>query len=193
MVNLKIVPYVASKFTILGALCAIQCTVLLTIVHAGNGLGSSWLVGFIILFLTSMVGVGIGLVISAVARSTEFAIGLLPVMIIPMVVLGGILQPVGEMNIAARGLCQLMPSRWGFEALLVHEAQNRPEGNYPNGNHGDMAEGSFPPSDRLGTMAGIVALIFMVALLAGAVGWILHSRDIHKKVLWKNPADRPAR
>jgi len=190
MVNLTIVSYVASKFAILGSLCAIQCAVLLTIVRSGNGLGCSWLAAFIILFLTSMVGVGLGLAISAVARSTEFAIGLLPVMIIPMVILGGILQPVGEMNIVAREFCQLMPSRWGFEALLVHEAQNRPEG----GGDVDMAEAYFPQeSERCGTQVGILALISMVAVLAVAVGWILHARDIHKKVLWKKPADRSVR
>ena len=35
MVNLKIVPYVASKFAVLSLLCVIQCVTLLGIVHWG--------------------------------------------------------------------------------------------------------------------------------------------------------------
>ena len=183
MVNLKILSYVFSKFTILGGLCAIQCIVLLAIVHAGNGFGSSWLLSLLILFLISMVGVGIGLVVSAVARSTEFAIGLLPVIIIPMVVLGGILQPIHEMNVIARALCQVMPSRWGFEALLVQEANERPVG--PNGI--DMAEQYFPyDTERLGTAAGLITLFTMSVLLYITVVWILSSRDIHRRTIW-NP------
>jgi ABC-type multidrug transport system ATPase subunit len=190
MVNLKIASYVASKLTIFGLLCLIQCAVLLTIVRIGCGFQSSWIGNFLLVFLCSMVGVGIGLVISAVARSTEFAIGLLPIMIIPMVILGGILQRVPEMNPVPHGLCQLMPSRWGFEALLVLEANNRDHGSLPSSSsvtdqhhteeQSDMAERYFPiDSDREGTPAAALALVFMLVLLTGLVAWILRFRDIH--------------
>ena len=56
MVNLKIPSYVASKFAVLGGLCILQCAVLLGIVHWGAGLVGPWVPMFLVLLLTSMVG-----------------------------------------------------------------------------------------------------------------------------------------
>ena len=99
------------------------------------------------------------------------------------------------MNTLSNGLCQLMPSRWAFEAALVLEAENRPKYSVPAKpdaaqpagqttanvkSDQDMAERYFPlDSDRSGTVAAVLALISMLALLAGAVVWILRLRDIH--------------
>jgi len=125
MVNLKIPAYLGSKFTVLGGICLIQCLILLGIVHAGTGLQSNWFAMFSVLLITSLVGVGIGLLVSTVARTSEVAIACLPLVLLPMVILGGILQPRHEMNWTAKWSSQLMPSRWAFESLLVMEANER--------------------------------------------------------------------
>ncbi len=126
MVNLKIPSYVLSKFTVLGLLCLIQCMMLLGIVHAGCSLEASWFVMLVALLLTSLVGVSIGLVVSSVARSSEVAIALLPLVLLPMVILGGVMQPLHKMSEPVRLVSHAMPSRWGFEALLVLESDARP-------------------------------------------------------------------
>jgi len=126
MVNLKIPSYVASKIAVLGGLCFVQCAVLLGIVYFAAGLQGPLLAMFVLVLLTSLVGLAIGLTVSALARTSEAAIAMLPLILIPMVILAGVLQPVYKMNSIARVLANVMPSRWAFEGLLLMEVQDRP-------------------------------------------------------------------
>ncbi len=131
MVNLKVPSYVGSKFMVLGGLCFVQCAVLLGIVYWGAGLKGPWLPMFLLLLLVALVGLGIGLTISALARSSEVAIALLPLVLLPLVILAGILQPVHEMSGLTQWMAQAMPSRWGFEGLLLLEIEERPKWTPP--------------------------------------------------------------
>ena len=71
------------------------------------------------------------LTISALARTSEVAIALLPLVLLPMVILAGILQPVHEMGKSTQWLAQAMPSRWAFEGLLLLEVADRPQWTPP--------------------------------------------------------------
>src|SRR5262249_20283851 len=127
MVNLKIVPYVASKFTVLGGLCVLQCLVLLGIVHLGGGMKAPLPLLFVVLMLSALVGTAVGLTLSALARTAGAAVALLPAVLLPMVILGGAIQPLHEMHRVPRWLCQVIPTRWAFEGLLLLEARERPK------------------------------------------------------------------
>lgn len=198
MVNLGIAAYLGSKLAVLYTVCLGQCAVLLGIVHWSNGLQGSWTALYLTMVLGAMVGVGIGLSISAAARSSEVAIACLPLVILPMVILGGVLQPLGDMNGAAKRVAQFMPSRWAFEAAILVESEVRPKWSPPNLSTAsdassspraqdemvdkprDMAEAFFPvETDRMGIPAGVVALLGMVAVLTIAAASILLSRDTH--------------
>ena len=109
MVNLKLGPYIASKLTTLSALCLFQCTILLVIVHYGAGLKGDWFSTFGILFLASSVGVALGLVISAIARTSEVAVAMLPLVILPLLIFGGDCQPIYKMHPSLRFACQSFP------------------------------------------------------------------------------------
>jgi ABC-type multidrug transport system ATPase subunit/ABC-type multidrug transport system permease subunit len=146
MVNLKIPSYVASKFTVLGGLCVVQCVILLAIVHWISGLSGPWLPMFGILLLTALVGLAIGLTISSLARTSEVAIALLPLILLPMVILAGVLQPVHKMNSAVQFLAHCMPARWAFESLLILESDERPTWSPPE------IEFPTPPAVPQGTL-----------------------------------------
>jgi hypothetical protein len=126
MVGLSLTAYLASKLVVLAGLGGIQCGILLAIVGRGCGLeapvGGAWLT----LFLAANVAAVIGLCASALARSAETAAGVLPLVILPMVILGGILLPLADLPGPAAVLADAMPSRWAFEGLLVPEADARP-------------------------------------------------------------------
>jgi energy-coupling factor transporter ATP-binding protein EcfA2/ABC-type multidrug transport system permease subunit len=126
MVNLKIPSYVMSKMTVLGLLCAFQCLVLLTIVYFACGLKAPFLGTYLILLLASAVGCSIGLLISAATKTTEAAIMLLPIVLLPMIIFGGGVKPIHEMKPMDK-VAQLIPSRWAFEANFVQEAKHRRE------------------------------------------------------------------
>jgi hypothetical protein len=124
MVNLSIFNYVMSKFVMLSALSIIQCTVLLGIVYPIIGLGGgSWhaflpMLGMLI--VTAMCAVAIGLLLSTVVVSTEAAMALTPIALIPQVVLGGRLVTMTTKG-WLKAVMSLIPARWSFEGVLGAE------------------------------------------------------------------------
>jgi len=120
MVHLSIVEYVLSKFLVLSAFSAVQCTVLLAIVFSALGLHGGplgFLTSLSMLMLTSFCSVGLGLLLSAVVQSSEAAMALTPIALIPQVVLGGLMVPVT--TVAWLGVPMLaVPARWGFEGVV---------------------------------------------------------------------------
>jgi len=122
MVNLQVLPYVASKFTLLGLVGGAQVALLYIIVRLGVGLeGSPWsYLG--VLWLTVLASTGMGLVLSAVVRSAEAAMAIVPIILIPQIVLAGFLVRLDpEDKIRLRYLAAPMVSRWSTEALLEVE------------------------------------------------------------------------
>lgn len=130
MVTLKLLPYVFSKLTVLLGLCIFQCGSMLAIVQLVCGLHGNFFWSFLVLLLASMIGAGIGLCISALMHTTESAIALLPVALLPVIALGGGMRPIYQMPKPGQILSLAIPSRWAFEANLLHEA-SAPEWGKP--------------------------------------------------------------
>ena len=68
-----------------------------------------------------MCGVGMGLFLSSIVRTSEAAMALVPLLLIPQVILGGAIMPVADMNTATWTLSQATISRWAFEGMLQAE------------------------------------------------------------------------
>jgi hypothetical protein len=205
MINLKIPSYVASKFTVLGVVCMIQCVLLLGIVHIGCGLRGLSPPMYGVLVLSAMIGIGLGLTVSALAKTAETAERLVPIILLPMIMLGCALMPRHEMPYPL--LTQPVPSRWAFEALLLMEAEKRgklitemgkpvkveliSDGGQGQANSSfkeDMAHDSFPAyeelarkgkKDRSGVKTSVAVLSGMFLTLVIAILIILKRRDIH--------------
>jgi ABC transport system ATP-binding/permease protein len=122
MVTLKLVSYVFSKLSILFVLGVFQCLCLLGIVYPTLGLKGNFGLDLLVLVLSAMVGTGIGLCISAFARTTESAIALLPVVLLPIIALGGGIRSVYQIDREFRWVTTAIPSRWAFEADLLGES-----------------------------------------------------------------------
>jgi ABC-type multidrug transport system ATPase subunit/ABC-type multidrug transport system permease subunit len=123
MVTLKLLPYVFSKFAVLLGLCIFQCGSMLAIVYLVCGLHSSFLYDFLVLLISSMIGAGLGLSISALSKTTESAIAMLPLVLLPIIALGGGMRPIYLMPSGGQILSAIIPSRWAFEANLLDEAK----------------------------------------------------------------------
>jgi hypothetical protein len=95
---------------------------MLAIVYLFLGLQGSFLSGFLVLLMASMIGAGLGLCVSAVARTNEAAIAMLPVILLPIIALGGGMRPVYQMPKIGQFISGAIPSRWAFEANLLDEA-----------------------------------------------------------------------
>ena len=197
MVGLTIPAYVAAKLTVLAVLCVLQCGLLLFIVGWLGSIESSYAFLFVSLLVTAMVGVTIGLLISAAAKTAEVAAGVLPLVILPMVILGGILLPLKDLPrspVPTHVLAAAMPSRWSFEAVFVEEAKVRPRVVPPDSQHSvprivsadstasaseDMAEKFFEKADREedGTILAILILATQAVVCIGGVSVLLLGRD----------------
>ncbi len=124
MVNLSILAYAASKFTVLGALCFLQCLMLLSITYFVLDFWGNPFFQLGILWLCSLAGLGMGLMLSALVRTNEAAIALVPILLIPQVILGGAIMPIDKMNPPTRAASEATITRWGFEGLLHAENLN---------------------------------------------------------------------
>ncbi len=121
MVNLSIPAYVLSKFFILGAVCLVQNVILLSMTYFVLDFWGNPIYHLAILWLASMAGVGMGLALSAVVRTEQAAMAMVPLLLIPQVILGGAIMPIDEMNEPTWGLSQVTVARWAFEGVLQTE------------------------------------------------------------------------
>lgn len=103
LVNLKIPSYVFSKFSVLSGIAFIQCLLFVGIL-AGMGRlrGGDFLAMVLVLYLTSLAGIATGLLFSAVVNSTEKAMSVLPLILIPQLLLSGYLKPINDIYIFDR-------------------------------------------------------------------------------------------
>jgi ABC transport system ATP-binding/permease protein len=123
MVNLKLFNYIFSKFLLLSVFCIIQCTVLLGIVFFSLGFHGgpqAFVIQLVTLIVVAMNSVSIGLLLSTVVMSSEAAMALTPIALIPQVVLGGLMVPMTT-NPLLEWPMYVMPSRWGFQGVVAQE------------------------------------------------------------------------
>ncbi len=123
MVNLGLFNYVFSKFVLLSLFCVIQCTLLLSIVFFAlgyNGGMQAFGIELFTMICTAMNAVALGLLLSTVVASSEAAMALTPIALIPQVVLGGLMVPMTT-NPMLQIPMYVMPARWGFQGIIAQE------------------------------------------------------------------------
>lgn len=119
LVNLGVLPYVVSKVAVLSIVSLIQSALLLGVFAAGVDLSDlGWDIYpklFAAIFLTSLGGMSMGLLISASVKNSDRAMALVPVLVIPQLLLAGAIVPLERMLLPGRALAQLMMSKWALE------------------------------------------------------------------------------
>ncbi|HTZ25513.1 MAG TPA: FHA domain-containing protein [Streptosporangiaceae bacterium] len=115
--------YLWSKLLVLGALSAIQAT-LMTVVGLigrpvpahGSLFGNSWIELVLAMAVLAIASMTIGLMISAVVRTSETTLVLLFISVMLQIVLtGGVIPIAGKAGVEQ--LAWISPSRWGFGAV----------------------------------------------------------------------------
>jgi len=121
LVNLKILPYVASKVIVLGVLNLMQAAIYLLIimlrVHFPDFDAKLVLSIYGTLYLVYISGMTMGLVISAFVANEDRATGLVPLVVIPQMTLAGTIITIGKMPQLGRLISNVAISRWSFEIL----------------------------------------------------------------------------
>lgn len=126
MVNLGILPYLASKLFVLGIIVGVQCLLLFAPLKFLDITGLMPMPGvflgipqFFVMILTAGVGIALGLLISALVKTSEMATSLVPLILIPQILFSGLVGVPSGINKAA-GL--LMPATWSFDAMKRYSA-----------------------------------------------------------------------
>lgn len=146
MVHLNALNFALSKFFVLAGLCVLQCSLLLGIVWFMLNLGggpNAFMIELGMLTLTAWSGVALGLLVSALVSSTEAAMALTPIALIPQVVLGGLMVPVTTVPWLGYPMA-LTPARWGFEGVIRPERWAEQSSPAWNIHLGDEARSSLP-------------------------------------------------
>jgi len=150
--DVRLIYYVMAKALTLAAFAIIQCALFTLIGNWLLALRGGFGIVFLAMFLTAGCGAAIGLVISALVSESKTGILIIPAVLIPQIILSGALIKYEEMNrnldfvytiqqwvnshpssaMPARSdlqvplICELMPTRWSYEALVFAQAKLNP-------------------------------------------------------------------
>jgi len=121
MVNLRLLPYIGSKLFVLMLIVSFQCFLLFGTLKLLDVTTLMKLPGIFagipqlfVMILTGMVGVALGLFISAVVKTSEMATSLVPLILIPQILFSGLVGvPVGIAKIVGT----TMPATWTFDEM----------------------------------------------------------------------------
>jgi len=121
MVNLRLLPYVGSKLFVLLLIVSTQCLLLFGSLKLLDLVGIFQLPGtfgglpqVVVMILTSMVGIALGLLVSAIVRTSEMATSLVPLILIPQILFCGL---VGVPKGISRVVGVVMPATWSFDEM----------------------------------------------------------------------------
>jgi hypothetical protein len=117
MFNLDVGAYLASKLGVQGVLSAVSSALLVVVVAASVPLrvGLGWTLAITI--ATGLVGSAVGLLISAAVSSTDKAVALVPIVVIPQILFSDFMIGRGHLENWTGAAEKLMPVHWGYEAL----------------------------------------------------------------------------
>jgi ABC-type multidrug transport system ATPase subunit/pSer/pThr/pTyr-binding forkhead associated (FHA) protein len=121
MVNLGLLPYVASKLLVLSLIVGLQCILLFGLLRLLELVGLMDLPGeyygapqLVVMILTGMVGIALGLFISAIVKTSEMATSFVPLMLIPQLLFCGL---VGVPKGVSKYVGVIMPATWSYDEM----------------------------------------------------------------------------
>ena len=124
--GMNVSSYFGSKLTLLGVLSVLQATLLLGIVRYFSALGGDAFQQWLLLSAAAVTGAAMGLAISAIAKSEDVAVTMVPLALIPQIIFAGLIAPLSD---STRILSQgAISAYWAYQGLLgslPHELQSR--------------------------------------------------------------------
>jgi ABC transport system ATP-binding/permease protein len=121
MVNLGLLPYVGSKLFVLSLIVGLQCILLFGSLRVLHVTGLMKLPGdyygvpqLLVMILTSMVGIALGLFVSAIVKTSEMATSFVPLLLIPQMLFCGL---VGVPKGSYKYVGAIMPAAWAFDEM----------------------------------------------------------------------------
>ena len=129
--------YFASKLTLLGVLSVLQAWLLLGIVRYFSGLGGDVFEQWLLMAAAAVTGAAMGLAISAIAKSEDVAVTMVPLALIPQIIFAGLIAPL---SVSTRLLSQgCISAYWAYQGLLG-SLPSEPQTRLRDAGYLDLAE-----------------------------------------------------
>src|SRR5256714_4732031 len=139
MVNLRLLPYVGSKLFVLSLIVSVQCVLLYASLKFLHYVGLMSMPGWAIpqltiVLITAMVGIALGLFVSAIVKTSEMATSMVPLILIPQILFSGL---VGVPQNTARVISTVIPATWAFDGVKRFSTLDTldEEGSNPDGDN----------------------------------------------------------
>ncbi len=155
--GLSVTGYVLSKLAVLGVVAVTQVVLLQFTVEWSLALHGPMLLQTLLLSLCALSGVGLGLLVSALAKTQERAVFAVPLLILPQILFSEFAVPRKYFGAVVDVVEKFMPVRWAYTAFQA-SAELSPK-------YGDVA---------LGVLA---QLGFVVVFLVGIAALLLPRRS----------------
>ena len=114
-VGLSVLPYVFSKLWVLGVMDLVGCVAMVWMVHQWVGLSGSRLALCMVLWLTALAGTTLGLAVSALSSSSDQAVGLVPLVVLPQILFSKAFLPDGGSAGVSRMLENVTLLGWSYD------------------------------------------------------------------------------
>ncbi|MGK5093994.1 ABC transporter permease [Deltaproteobacteria bacterium TL4] len=116
-----ITPYVLSVFFVNALFVLAQTFIFLCCLYAlipFDLFGFRFTELLLIIYLTSLTGVSLGMMLSTLFTSQQASVNALPVFLVLMILFGGSVIPLKEMGTLSYATAHLTPTRWALESLV---------------------------------------------------------------------------
>lgn len=186
MVNLGIAPYLLSKIVVLGVFSLLQSVILVFLVNLKAPFQQGIFLPVIAeititMMLASLVGLMIGLAISALAPNTDRALSLVPIVLIPQVIFSGSVFTLNTPILQAIG--DVFTVRWAMAGMGSSVGLHGDKLGVDSFAYQGTLFATFNPADALpGAIRHLLivwgALVLMIILLGLLTAFFLKRRDV---------------
>ena len=118
LLGLSLPAYVASRYAVLAGLGLVQVVALLMAVEWSLSMRGPLLLQLVALWGASLCGTGLGLLVSAISKSQERAVGAVPLLILPQILFSEFAIPQESFSDAVSVIEKFMPARWCYEIFV---------------------------------------------------------------------------
>jgi ABC transport system ATP-binding/permease protein len=152
MIGLKILPYVFSKVWLSAVLAIYQSAVFLVTKAIAVDLPGGWQVGaamYFTLFLATLGGMVMGLLVSALSSSQNVAPLLTILFLVPQITFAGSFLPLSTIGPVGQTISQMTITRWTYESMVTLSGLGRDIANDPCWQQPDAVRKQWKEADKV--------------------------------------------
>jgi ABC transport system ATP-binding/permease protein len=152
MIGLKILPYVFSKVWLSAVLSLYQAAIFLVTKVIAVDLPGGWQVGvamYFTLFLATLGGMVMGLLVSALSSSQNVAPLLTVLFLVPQITFAGSFLPLSTIGPVGQTISQMTITRWTYESMVTLSGLGRDVANDPCWQQPDAVRKQWKEADKV--------------------------------------------